>query len=143
MEIFNRVMYSTELNRIISDEIDKYGVEDYIDRVNFDNYEKQLGVYYPTKKEIVINYGNILDEAFYLFSKKDLTVNQYNRFCNILLLNVIHHELNHALQTKEANKETNDSLHKVIKEGIEFGSRLPSNVSLKESFLYKFMYKKI
>ena len=39
MEIFNRVMYSTELNRIISDEIDKYGVEDYIDRVNFDNYE--------------------------------------------------------------------------------------------------------
>ena len=123
--------------------VSKYNLEDYVKDVVLDG-DKHLGSYNPNTKEISINTNRLLDSSYKtVLLYQDMYRLNMDRLYIISILNVIYHEIYHAIQTQAADSCCNDTLHKVIKEGIELGRRSPNKLDFNEKILFDLYYSKV
>lgn len=123
--------------------IREYRLDNYVDVISFNHDKKENdGAYFPNDNKIVINPNIVIENTARWYNKKEFNKNDTNfsRMYNLFLLETIYHEINHVIQTKEADRKTNDSLHKIIKDGIELAKRVPDKLNYEEEILYKFFY---
>lgn len=116
--------------------------------VRIENYpnKRYQAAYFPTKKKMIVDLDSISYCFYNYYKETGLPLNSIYliRSYNLNMINIIFHEIEHVLQTRQANEETkNDSLNTIVKEGIELGSRGPDNYTNKEKMLYRFFYRYI
>ena len=146
-EIFNEQCFSNHIvAEIIELLIREKRLDNYVDVISF-NYDKNEndGAYLPNDNRLIINTNIISENAAKWYNREEIDKNDTNftRINNLFLLNIIYHEINHVIQTKEADKKINDSLHKIIKDGIEIARRNPDKLNYNEEILYKYFYVNI
>ena len=103
--------------------------------------EVSLGSYFPATKTLNVNLNNIID-SFSVMSRRLHANNKEEniRFYNLIIMQIINHEIVHAIQTKISEEAKDDSLHIIAREGIELGKKATYGLSMKEKITTSFFY---